>query len=265
MGGSFASPVFGDRSAGAEGPVEDVVETGNERRKMEATKKLGTVLVVLALSLALAGCSDGTGLDDERGIGADEIASGSGESRFEEGGSSDSEEVQIGGFSIEGPNDEELSIPEAEATPRDVAAYASSAGSILDDSVRDFSSLVDPEAGLQGDTANLGLNAESVEDALETNEEALEELQNLETPGDLGDVHEGFVDSRERTVLAYDNINQTFVNDAGADEVADAVKENLPEIEYSNAETRAILQELERAESIGGRGGESRRGGSRSG
>lgn len=46
---------------------------------------------------------------------------------------------------------------------------------------------------------------------------------------------------------AYDNINQTFVNDASADEVADTVEESLPEIEHSNAETRAILQELERA------------------
>ncbi len=37
------------------------------------------------------------------------------------------------------------------------------------------------------------------------------------------------------------------MNDASADEVADAVGESLPEIEYSEAETRAILQELERA------------------
>ena len=216
---------------------------------MEITKKLWTISAVLALSLALVGCSDGAGLDDEGGIGSDEdvVASSAGESRFEEDGSDGSEEVIIGGFSVRGPEDEEIDLPEAEVNPDDVEVYVDSVRPILDEGTRDFSSLVDPEAGVEGQTANLGLDAESVEEALEANEEAFEDLQNLETPSGLGDVQDQLVDSRERAIAAYDNINQPFVNDASADEVADAVEESLPEIKYSNAETRAILHELERA------------------
>ena len=219
---------------------------------MEITRKFWTALAVLVLALAVAGCSDGSGLDDEGGIGSDDdVASGSRESRFEDRDRSrDFEETEIGGFSVRGPGDEEISIPEAEADPGEVAAYAESVRSVLEDTPRDFSSLVNPEAGVEGETANLGLNAESVEDALEANEDAFAELQNLDTPGGLGEIQDGLVDSRERAIGAYDNINQTFVNDASADEVADAVEESLPEIEYSNAETYAILQELERANSV---------------
>ena len=214
---------------------------------MEIKKKLWAVLAVLALSLALAGCSDGAGLDDEGGIGSDDVASGSRESRFEEGDHRGRGEMEIGGFSVEGPGDEEISIPEAEADPGEVAEYTESVRSILEDEPRGLSSLVDPDAGLKGGPVNLGLQAEPVEEALEANEGAYEDLQQLDTPSGLGEVQDGLVDSRERAISAYDNINQAFVNDASADEVADAVEESLPEIEYSNAETSAILQELERA------------------
>lgn len=215
---------------------------------MEIKKKLWAVLAVLALSLALAGCSDGAGLDDEGGIVSDDgLSSGSRESRFEEHGSRGPGETEIGGYSIEGPGDEEISIPEAEADPGEVAAYTEAVRSILEDNPRGFSSLVNPEAGLQGETVNLGLGAESVEDALQTNEEAYENLQQLDTPSGLGEVQDSLMDSRERAISAYDNINQAFVNDASADGVADAVEESLPEIEYSNAETQALLQELERS------------------
>ena len=228
--------------------MEDGAETGNERRTMDVTKKLWAVLAVLTLSLALAGCSDGSGLDDEGGIGSnDGSASGSRESRFEEDDSAGSGEVEIGDFSVRGPGDEEISIPEAEADPGELAAYNESVRDTLEDVPRDLSALVDPEAGLEGETANLGLSAESVEDALEANQGALEELQQLDTPSGLGEIQDGLVDSRERAISAYDNVNQAFVNDANADDVADAVEESLPEIEYSNAETSAILQELERA------------------
>lgn len=223
---------------------------------MEITKKLGVVLGVLVLALALVGCSDGAGLDDEGGVGNDRAVRDSGESRFEDEGRDRSEdggrdryeeEVTVGGFDIEGPGDEEISIPEAEADPAEVERYVESVRPALDEGTRDFASLVDSEAGLEGETVNLGLSAESVEDALEANEEAFTELQNLETPSGLGEVQDALVDSRERAISAYDNINQTFVNDADAGAVADAVEESLPEIEYANAEARAILQELERA------------------
>ncbi|QIN77608.1 hypothetical protein GBA65_02775 [Rubrobacter marinus] len=222
---------------------------------MEIVKKFRAVLGVLVLALALAGCSDGTGLDDEGGIGVDADAASSdrGESRFEEDGRREydgprgSMETEIGGYSVQGPEDEEISIPEGEADPGEVAEYAESVRATLEDGTRDLPSLVDPEAGLEGQTVNLGLDAEAVEEALEANEAAFEDLQQLDTPRGLGDVQDGLVDSRETAISAYNNINQAFVNDASADEVADAVEESLPELSYANAETRAILQELERA------------------
>jgi hypothetical protein len=224
---------------------------GNREKRTNMKDKTRIAMLCLAglLALALAGCSDGTGLDDEGNIGSEDgvVGADSGESRLEEDGSDGSEEVTVGGFSVQGPEGEEISVPEAEADPGDVAGYTESVRSIIDDTTRDFSSFVDPEAGLEGQTANLGLDAESVEEALEANEEAYQELRNLETPSGLGEVQDGLEDSRERALSAYDNINQTFVNDASADEVADTVEESLPEIEHSNAETRAILQELERA------------------
>ncbi len=216
---------------------------------MEIIKRFRVVLGVLVLALALAGCSDGAGLDDEGGIGSDDVGPSDRESRFEEDGPRGSAETQIGGFSVQGPDDQEISIPEAEADPGEVAAYAESVQETLEDGTRDFPDLVDPEAGLEGQTVNLALDAEATEEALEANEEAFEDLQQLDTPRGLGDVQDQLVDSRETAISAYGNINQAFVNDASADEVADAVEESLPEISYSNAETRAILQELERASS----------------
>ncbi len=225
---------------------------------MQTTRKFWAALAVFVLAFALAGCSDGNGLDDERGIGSEDAlaASGSDEGRSErgdleeghreDGGQSDGE-TRVGGFSVRGPDDEEIIIPEAEVDSENVEEYIGFVRPTLDESTRDFSSLVNSEAGLQGDTTNLSLSAESVEEALETNQEAYEELRNLDMGGAVGDIHDRLVDSRERAVSAYSEINQAFVNDESSDEVAETVEENLPEIEYSNAETRAILQELERA------------------
>ena len=222
---------------------------------MDITRKFWAVLAVFVLAFALAGCSDGSGLDDEQGIGSEDalVASGSNEDRSDEGhleeGRRDDGETRVGGFSVRGPDDEEITIPEAEVDSEDVEEYIGFVRPTLDESTRDFSSLVDPEAGLQGATTSLSLSAEAVEEALEANEEAYEEMQDLDIPGDLGSIHDGLEDSRERSVSAYNNINQAFVNDESSDEVADAIEESLPEIEHSNAETRAILQELERASS----------------
>ena len=210
--------------------------------------RIATLCMASFLALALAGCSDGRGLDDNGGIGVNaDRASGLGEGRFEEDSPRRSDETQIGGFSVRGPEDEEISIPEAEAHPGEVVAYTESVQDTLEGSTRDLSSLVTPEAGLQGETVNLGLQADSIQEALQANEDALDELQQLDTPSGLGDVQDQLVNSRERAIAAYENINQAFVNDASADDVADAVEESLPEIEYSDAETRAILQELDRA------------------
>lgn len=230
-------------------PVGDGAQTGNERRNMGTTRKIWAALAVLVLAFALAGCSDGGGLDDERGIGSDERRDGErgDEGRVEEGRRGDDGETRVGGFSVRGPDGEEITIPEAEVDQEDVEEYIGFVSPTLDESTRDFSSLVDSGASLQGSTASLSVSAESVEEALKANEESFESMQDMDIPGDLGDIHDELVDSRERAISAYNGINQAFVNDGDSGDVSDAIEDSLPEIEHSTFETRAILQELERA------------------
>lgn len=113
---------------------------------MKDKTRIAMLCLAGLLALALAGCSDGTGLDDEGNIGSEDgvVGADSGESRLEEDGSDGSEEVTVGGFSVQGPEGEEISVPEAEADPGDVAGYTESVRSIIDDTTRDFSSFVDP-------------------------------------------------------------------------------------------------------------------------
>ena len=49
--------------------------------------------------------------------------------------------------------------------PEEVERYIEEVRPILEEGTRDFASLVDPDGGLEGETANLGLSAEAVEEA----------------------------------------------------------------------------------------------------
>ncbi len=208
----------------------------------KTTRKVWAPIVAGLLALALAGCGDGSGLDDEGGIGRDEGV-GSGER-----GAGEAEEVVVGGFTIEGPDGREISVPEATVERRAVEEYVDEVRPIIEDTARDLSGVIRPEAKLEDRTLTLSIEVESIQQAQAAAREGLEELRQIDPPEDLAPVHEQLVSAYEAALPAYDDIIAAFEGDDVGTLTA-AVRENLPEIEHLVAQARTILQELERAES----------------
>jgi predicted small secreted protein len=204
----------------------------------EEMKRTGAVISALLLALALAGCG-GQGIDEE-GIGRDD--------RVGERAAGDEEEVVVGGFTVEGPDGREISIPETTVNREMVEQYVEQVRPIIEDTARDVSTVIQPEAELEDQTLTLSIEVESIEEAQEAAREGLEELRQIQPPDDLENVHEQLVAAYETALPAYEDIIEAFdSNDIGV--LTNAVQENLPQIEQLVAEARSILQELERAES----------------
>ena len=205
-------------------------------------KKIGALLVAGSLALALAGCADGSGLDEEGGIGKDEGA-GSAEQAAD-----DADVVVVGGFATEGPDGREIAVPEATVERQAVEEYVNQVRPIIEGTVRDLSGVIRPEARLEDRTLTLSIEVESIEEAQEAAREGLEELRQITPPEDLEPIHEQLVGAYEEALPAYEDIIRAFESDDVGTLTA-AVQENLPEIEQLVAQARTILQELERAES----------------
>lgn len=205
-------------------------------------KTIWALLLAGSLALALAGCADGSGLDDEGGISRDEGA-GSGEQA-----AGDDQEMVVGGFAIEGPDGREISVPEATVSRNAVEEYVSEVRPIVEGTARDLSGVIRPEAQLEDQTLTLSIEVESIEQAQAAAREGLEELRQIDPPEDLAPVHERLVGAYEEALPAYEDIVAAFEGEDVATLTA-AVQENLPEIEQLVAQARTILQELERAES----------------
>lgn len=206
-------------------------------------RRAGALIATILLTLALAGCGAGSEEQDselENGPSSEEQASAQ---------EVESNEVDVGGFVIEGPT-EEISIPETTVEREDLENYVQSVQPIIEDSARNISRFIDPRVELQDQRLTLSVEAESIEEARAAAEDGLEALRQVEPPEGLEPVHELLVAAYVQAIAAYDNVIQAF--DSGdVDTLVDAVEENLPEIEQFTAETRAILQELDRTESRG--------------
>lgn len=194
-------------------------------------KKITTLLTAGLLVLTLAGCG---AANEEQG------------SEPESGASAESSEVIIGGFSIEGPAGREISVPATTVERDDLESYVPSVRPVVENTALDLSRFVDPSVELQDQTLSVSVGVESLEEARATVQSGLEDLQEIEPPESLEPVHELLVASYVQALAAYDEIIQAFES-GDADVLAEATRENLPEIEQFNAETRAITQELERA------------------
>lgn len=141
-------------------------------------------------------------------------------------------------------------MPETVAAREDVESYVRSVRPLVAQSALDLSRFVDPSAELQDGTLTLSIGVESIEEAREKADDGLVALRLVEPPEDLKPVHELLLAAYVQGVSAYDNVIDAF--ESGDLEVlADALQENLPEIEQLTAETRSILQELERARTVG--------------
>ncbi len=154
--------------------------------------------------------------------------------------------MAIGGFSIEGPAGREISVPETTVERDDLESYVPSVQPIIENTALDLSRFVEPSVELQDQMLTVSVGVESLEEARATVQSGLEDLQEIEPPESLEPVHQLLIASYVQALAAYDNIIQAFVS-GDVDALADAVQDNLPEIEQFNAETRAITQELERA------------------
>lgn len=164
------------------------------------------------------------------------------------------EQVVIGGYEVEGPEGRNISVPEATVEREELDGYVDEVRPVIEDTVRDVSGVLEPEASFEDGRISVGIDVESVEEARDAAEEGLEELREIEPPDGLEQIHERLVEAYERAIPAYEDILSAAESGNAAD-LAQTVEESFPEIERLAAESRAILQALESAESQGIRPG----------
>ena len=185
-------------------------------------------IIAILFASALAGCGGG-----EEKAAQEEEAPGD-------------EAVAVGGFAVVGPNGELISVPAVTTERSDVEVYLDTVRPVLEDTARDLSRQIDPSAELQNQTLTLSIEVESIEQADGAVEDGLEALRQAEPPDSLEPIHEVLVAAYEDVVPAYDSLLEAF--DSGdVNELTEAARSSLPEIQQFNATGRAILQELDRA------------------
>lgn len=196
--------------------------------------KKASVLTIMAIlfAAALAGCGGG----EEEAVQEEEAPG--------------EETVAVGGFAVVGPNGEVIEVPAVTAERSDIEVYLDTVRPVLEDTARDLSRQIDPSAELQNQTLTLSIEVESIEQADEAIEDGLEALRQAEPPDSLEPIHEALVAAYEDVVPAYDNLLEAF-NSGDVNELTEAARSSLPEIEQFNATVRAILQELDRGAGLG--------------
>lgn len=193
--------------------------------------------LTILLSLTLAGCGGG------------QTQRNTSENEDEASTQAMGDEVAIGGFTIDGPAGRKISIPETVAEREDVENYVQSVRPIVEQSALGLFRFVDPSTELQEGTLTIGIGVEPIEDAQAKVDDGLAALRLIVPPEDMEPTHELLIAAYVQGLSGYDNIIDAF--ESGDLEVlANALQENQPEIEQLTAETRAILQELERTETV---------------
>jgi hypothetical protein len=206
-------------------------------------KKPGALIVLIPLvALALAGCSGG-GEEAER-EGADAPANDAAQA---------AEEVVVGGFTVEGPNGQEIAVPETTVDQAAAEDYAESLRPIVEETAGGLSQAINPSAELENQTLSLSIEVEAAEQARAAAQEGLEDLRQIQPPEELEPIHERLVNAYEQALPTYENIIWAFGSE-DADTLTAAAREGLPEIERLIVEARTILRDLERAASQDARG-----------
>ncbi len=153
----------------------------------------------------------------------------------------------VGGFQVEGPEGQEIEVPEARVDRDAAEEYLGEVRPVIEDTAQDISKVVEPEARLENQALTLSIEVRSVEEAQQAAQQGLEQLREIQPPEDMQPVHERLIEAYERALPAYNNIVEAFRGD-DVSELTEAVRESLPEIERATAQARSILQELQRAE-----------------
>lgn len=202
-------------------------------------KKSSVIVTFVLLALVLAACGAEEGADADRENGAVTPAE---QPPPTEG------MAAVGGFTVEGPDGEEIVIPEATVEREAVESYLDEVRPVIEETQRDLSTVVDPQARIEDDALRLSIGLESIDEAKDATEDGLERLREIEPPEELEPIHQQLVTAYEEALPAYENIIEAF--DSGDVEVlAGAARENLPRVEQSIAKSNTILQELQRAAS----------------
>lgn len=204
----------------------------------ELFKRLVVLLTAGILGVVtLVGCAQGEQAQENR-------ANSNGQSEENTSG----EEVVVGGFQVEGPEGQEIEVPEARVDREAAEEYLGEVRPVIEGTAQDISGVVEPQARLEDQTLTLSVEVQSVEEAQQAAENGLEQLRDIRPPEDMEPIHEQLVEAYERALPAYNNIIESFRGDDVSD-LTEAVQESLPEIERATAQARSILQELQRAES----------------
>ncbi len=231
-------------------------ESDRKGTPMHLKKLFITAAVAASLVFALAACSE-----TENGQGE---TSASGEQASDSGGQTMMEaqeettmaeateemvgegEVTVGGFVVESPGVPERSIPEVETSREDVNEYLGQIQPIIDGTVRDITSLVEPEVQVGEDGVSLDLNLSSLNEARQSVEEGAAGLREIQPPEGLEPINDQLIELYEDALPAYQNISEAAEN-GSPEEFASVVDESLPQIQAFNNEVNQILQDLERA------------------
>ncbi|CAN5867523.1 hypothetical protein BH23ACT11_BH23ACT11_11760 [soil metagenome] len=160
------------------------------------------------------------------------------------GGSVD--EVTVGGFSVETPNAPGTKVPDVTVSRQAAKQFLDEVQPIIEESTQDFSTLAEPEVGLQNGNLTLDVPLDSLENARGKVRDGLDQLQQIDPPQSLQPINEQLIKSFERVLPAYTDTIKT-AKSGDTDRLSDEVQKNLPRIEHFDSEASAILQDLERA------------------
>lgn len=155
-------------------------------------------------------------------------------------------EVTVGGFMVETPDGEEVSVPEVAVSPDDAEAYIEDVRPIVKNSVRDISGLVEPEVSLENGNIGLDLNVNSLDEARQSIEDGADDLRELQPPGGLETVNDQLIQAYEDAVPAYQNVVDA-AEGGDPQEITDVVQQSLGDIERFNSEVDALLQDVQQA------------------
>ncbi len=200
------------------------------------------------LVLALAGCGGGEqaqeGQQEPTGAGAEATRQTTQEAT---GGGG---EVVVGGFSVEGPEGSETTVPEVSVEREAAREYLNQVRPVVEDTARDVSDLVDPEVRVENGRLELDVGVASLEEAREDVRGGLERLREVQPPEGLEPIHERMISAYEEVLPAYDDVIEA-AESGDPERVREAIQQSLPRIERFNDLTRGIVQDLEQAATSG--------------
>ena len=212
-------------------------------------------MVVAVLALAALGCEPEEGTQDDAAAPEETARGGTvvEETEAFEGTTTDGTAeqtapgvVSVGGFSVEGPDGEEITVPQVTAEREEVQRYREQVEPVTEGTARDVSDLVQGDVRLEDGSLSLDVEVTSLEEARASVRDGLEQLREVNPPEDLEPVHRQLIEAYEQSLPAYDEIVEA-ADSGDPQRVSTAVRDNLPRIERLNETSEAILQDLERA------------------